>query len=198
MGFGLRGGPTPACRPGYVNSGPAAARFKSCVHCALALTLAAASCLFYLAFYCLQEYSMLQLWPVRAPRPVAQKLLANTPLVTGQRVLDGLFPAVLGGTCAIPGAFGCGKTVISQVAAAALRCACCVVHAALCMLRCAWHATCAGLDWLFWLRAVGWLFVAASSGGGRRCAAGLLSWRRQPAPTASAASAWPQHPPSPN
>ena len=74
---------------------------------------------------------MLQLWPVRAPRPVAQKLLANTPLVTGQRVLDGLFPAELGGTCAIPGAFGCGKTVISQVAAAALRCACCVVHAAL-------------------------------------------------------------------
>lgn len=61
-----------------------------------------------------KEYSMLQLWPVRAPRPVAQKMLANTPLLTGQRVLDGLFPAVLGGTCAIPGAFGCGKTVISQ------------------------------------------------------------------------------------
>ncbi|KAL6784435.1 ATPVA1 [Auxenochlorella protothecoides x Auxenochlorella symbiontica] len=61
-----------------------------------------------------KEYSMLQLWPVRAPRPVAQKLLANTPLLTGQRVLDGLFPGVLGGTCAIPGAFGCGKTVISQ------------------------------------------------------------------------------------
>ena len=58
---------------------------------------------------------MLQLWPVRAPRPVAQKMLANTPLLTGQRVLDGLFPGVLGGTCAIPGAFGCGKTVISQV-----------------------------------------------------------------------------------
>lgn len=61
-----------------------------------------------------KEYSMLQLWPVRAPRPVAQKMLANTPLLTGQRVLDGLFPAVLGGTCSIPGAFGCGKTVISQ------------------------------------------------------------------------------------
>jgi V-type H+-transporting ATPase subunit A len=61
-----------------------------------------------------KEYSMLQLWPVRAPRPVAQKMLADTPLLTGQRVLDGLFPAVLGGTCAIPGAFGCGKTVISQ------------------------------------------------------------------------------------
>ena len=61
-----------------------------------------------------KEYSMLQLWPVRAPRPVAQKMLANTALLTGQRVLDGLFPGVLGGTCAIPGAFGCGKTVISQ------------------------------------------------------------------------------------
>lgn len=61
-----------------------------------------------------KEFSMLQMWPVRAPRPVASKMLANTPLLTGQRVLDGLFPAVLGGTCAIPGAFGCGKTVISQ------------------------------------------------------------------------------------
>ena len=40
---------------------------------------------------------MKQLWPVRSPRPVAQKLLADTPLLTGQRVLDGLFPAVLGG-----------------------------------------------------------------------------------------------------
>jgi V-type H+-transporting ATPase subunit A len=60
------------------------------------------------------RYSMLQAWPVRAPRPVARKLLASTPLLTGQRVLDGLFPSVLGGTCAIPGAFGCGKTVISQ------------------------------------------------------------------------------------
>ena len=40
---------------------------------------------------------MLQMWPVRSPRPVAQKLLANTPLLTGQRVLDALFPSVLGG-----------------------------------------------------------------------------------------------------
>ncbi|WIA12406.1 hypothetical protein OEZ85_012450 [Tetradesmus obliquus] len=61
-----------------------------------------------------KKYSMMQLWPVRSPRPVAQKLLADTPLLTGQRVLDALFPAVLGGTCSIPGAFGCGKTVISQ------------------------------------------------------------------------------------
>ncbi|KAJ6727591.1 V-TYPE PROTON ATPASE CATALYTIC SUBUNIT A [Salix purpurea] len=51
---------------------------------------------------------------VRTPRPVASKLAADTPLLTGQRVLDALFPSVLGGTCAIPGAFGCGKTVISQ------------------------------------------------------------------------------------
>jgi V-type H+-transporting ATPase subunit A len=39
---------------------------------------------------------------------------SNVPLLTGQRVLDALFPSVLGGTCAIPGAFGCGKTCISQ------------------------------------------------------------------------------------
>ncbi|GAX82509.1 hypothetical protein CEUSTIGMA_g9936.t1 [Chlamydomonas eustigma] len=61
-----------------------------------------------------KKYAMKQLWPVRSPRPTAQKMLADTPLLTGQRVLDALFPAVLGGTCAIPGAFGCGKTVISQ------------------------------------------------------------------------------------
>ena len=61
-----------------------------------------------------QKYTLLQLWPVRTPRPVAEKLAANYPLLTGQRVLDALFPCVLGGTCAIPGAFGCGKTVISQ------------------------------------------------------------------------------------
>ncbi|RRT82589.1 hypothetical protein B296_00003138, partial [Ensete ventricosum] len=56
----------------------------------------------------------MQTWPVRTPRPVAAKVAADTPLLTGQRVLDALFPSVLGGTCAIPGAFGCGKTVISQ------------------------------------------------------------------------------------
>lgn len=61
-----------------------------------------------------KEYTMLQTWPVRSPRPVAKKLMGNHPLLTGQRVLDALFPSVRGGTCAIPGAFGCGKTVISQ------------------------------------------------------------------------------------
>ncbi|KAK2467101.1 hypothetical protein APHAL10511_001359 [Amanita phalloides] len=60
------------------------------------------------------KHTMMQLWPVRAPRPVAEKLTANYPLLTGQRILDALFPCVQGGTTAIPGAFGCGKTVISQ------------------------------------------------------------------------------------
>ncbi|XP_017481499.1 PREDICTED: V-type proton ATPase catalytic subunit A-like [Rhagoletis zephyria] len=60
------------------------------------------------------KHSMLQVWPVRQPRPVIEKLPCNHPLLTGQRVLDSLFPCALGGTTAIPGAFGCGKTVISQ------------------------------------------------------------------------------------
>jgi len=60
------------------------------------------------------EYTLKQVWPVRQPRPVTEKLPANHPLTTGQRILDGLFPLAQGGTTAIPGAFGCGKTVISQ------------------------------------------------------------------------------------
>ncbi|RLV93794.1 V-type proton ATPase catalytic subunit A [Spathaspora sp. JA1] len=60
------------------------------------------------------KYSMMHTWPVRIPRPVAEKLTADYPLLTGQRVLDSLFPCVQGGTTCIPGAFGCGKTVISQ------------------------------------------------------------------------------------
>jgi len=58
--------------------------------------------------------TMSHFWPVRNPRPSAEKLAGCTPLLTGQRVLDSLFPTVQGGTCAIPGAFGCGKTCISQ------------------------------------------------------------------------------------
>jgi V-type H+-transporting ATPase subunit A len=61
-----------------------------------------------------KEISMSHFWPVRQARPVAEKLAGKTPLLTGQRVLDALFPTVQGGTCAIPGAFGCGKTCISQ------------------------------------------------------------------------------------
>merc|ERR1711988_788668 len=60
------------------------------------------------------DIMMKQDWPVRQPRPVAERLSADAPLITGQRVLDAVFPSVLGGTCAVPGAFGCGKTVISQ------------------------------------------------------------------------------------
>jgi len=59
-------------------------------------------------------HTMQQFWPVRTPRPVTEKLAGDSPLLTGQRVIDALFPSVLGGTCAVPGAFGCGKTVISQ------------------------------------------------------------------------------------
>jgi len=61
-----------------------------------------------------KHFTLMQYWPVRQPRPVLEKLACDYPLLTGQRVLDALFPCVLGGTCAIPGAFGCGKTVISQ------------------------------------------------------------------------------------
>lgn len=52
-----------------------------------------------------------QEWPVRVPRPYKKKLVPNTPLTTGQRVIDTLFPIVKGGTACIPGPFGSGKTV---------------------------------------------------------------------------------------
>ncbi|KIW68373.1 V-type proton ATPase catalytic subunit A [Phialophora macrospora] len=61
-----------------------------------------------------KEYPMMQSWPVRVPRPVTERLSADSPFIVGQRVLDALFPSVQGGTVCIPGAFGCGKTVISQ------------------------------------------------------------------------------------
>ena len=57
------------------------------------------------------EISMLQEWPVRKARPVEEKQTPTTPLVTGQRILDTLFPIAKGGTAAIPGPFGSGKTV---------------------------------------------------------------------------------------
>lgn len=55
--------------------------------------------------------SMLQQWPVRVPRPVESQLDKNQLLVTGQRILDTFFPMVKGGSAAIPGGFGTGKTV---------------------------------------------------------------------------------------
>ncbi|CEJ59933.1 Putative Vacuolar ATP synthase catalytic subunit a [Penicillium brasilianum] len=60
------------------------------------------------------EFGMMQTWPVRVPRPVSDRKSADSPFIVGQRVLDALFPSVQGGTVCIPGAFGCGKTVISQ------------------------------------------------------------------------------------
>ena len=57
---------------------------------------------------------LMHLWPVRQSRPYVDKLLPDIPLVTGQRVLDMLFPLAKGGTAAIPGGFGTGKTVTSQ------------------------------------------------------------------------------------
>src|SRR6267378_809766 len=53
-------------------------------------------------------------WPVRKPRPIQRKELPDVPLLTGQRILDGLFPVAKGGTAAIPGPFGSGKTVTQQ------------------------------------------------------------------------------------
>lgn len=55
--------------------------------------------------------ALMQKWPVRKSRPFGKKLNPDTMLVTGQRVIDTLFPITKGGTCAIPGAFGSGKTV---------------------------------------------------------------------------------------
>jgi len=57
------------------------------------------------------EIPAVQRWPVRKPRPYRERLLPTDPLVTGQRVIDGLFPIAKGGTAAIPGGFGTGKTV---------------------------------------------------------------------------------------
>lgn len=54
---------------------------------------------------------MMQIWPVRKPRPFKEKLPPNEPLITGQRIIDALFPIAKGGTAAIPGGFGTGKTV---------------------------------------------------------------------------------------
>lgn len=60
------------------------------------------------------KVTMLQRWPVRIPRPVAKRLPPVTPLTTGQRVVDLLFPIARGGTACVPGPFGSGKTVIQH------------------------------------------------------------------------------------
>ena len=57
------------------------------------------------------ELTLCQKWPIRHPRPIHDRLYANIPLITGQRVIDALFPIAKGGTAAIPGGFGTGKTM---------------------------------------------------------------------------------------
>lgn len=61
-----------------------------------------------------KEFNMIQKWPVRRGRNYQRKIDPNTPLVTGQRVIDTFFPITKGGTAAIPGPFGSGKTVVQH------------------------------------------------------------------------------------
>ncbi len=61
-----------------------------------------------------KNISLSQKWPVRKGRPYLKKLAPDTPLITGQRVVDGFFPIAKGGVAAVPGPFGSGKTVIQH------------------------------------------------------------------------------------
>ena len=61
-----------------------------------------------------KELNMIQYWPVRKGRPIKEKIDPNEPLITGQRVIDTFFPVAKGGTAAIPGPFGSGKTVVQH------------------------------------------------------------------------------------
>ncbi len=61
-----------------------------------------------------KEIQMMQKWPVRIGRPYKEKQAPNIPLITGQRIIDTFFPVAKGGTAAIPGPFGAGKTVTQQ------------------------------------------------------------------------------------
>ena len=61
-----------------------------------------------------KELTLLQKWPVRVGRPYKQKLSPDMPLITGQRVIDTLFPIAKGGVAAVPGPFGSGKTVVQH------------------------------------------------------------------------------------
>ena len=58
-----------------------------------------------------RKLAMAQKWPIRTPRPTAKRFPATRPLITGQRILDTMFPLAKGGTAAIPGGFGTGKTM---------------------------------------------------------------------------------------
>jgi V/A-type H+-transporting ATPase subunit A len=58
--------------------------------------------------------NLTQKWPIKTPRPVTKRQISNEPLITGQRILDTLFPIAKGGTAAIPGGFGAGKTMLQH------------------------------------------------------------------------------------
>jgi V/A-type H+-transporting ATPase subunit A len=60
------------------------------------------------------DVSMEQSWPVRIPRPVTARLSPHTPMLTGQRIIDVLFPVARGSSAAMPGGFGTGKTILQQ------------------------------------------------------------------------------------
>lgn len=61
-----------------------------------------------------KELTLMQRWPVRIGRPYAEKLAPTEPMVTGQRIIDALFPVAKGGVAAVPGPFGSGKTVVQH------------------------------------------------------------------------------------
>ena len=62
----------------------------------------------------IEEITLMQKWPVRMARPYAQKLPPVEPMISGQRVIDALFPIAKGGTACVPGPFGSGKTVVQH------------------------------------------------------------------------------------
>ena len=64
-----------------------------------------------------EQVRLMQRWPIRTPRPVRERMPMTIPLLTGQRVIDTLFPVAKGGTVAIPGGFGTGKTMTQHAIA---------------------------------------------------------------------------------
>lgn len=62
----------------------------------------------------IQEIRLMQKWPVRVARPIKEKLSPTEPMITGQRIIDALFPISKGGTACVPGPFGSGKTVVQH------------------------------------------------------------------------------------
>jgi len=64
-----------------------------------------------------EKLSMLQRWPVRISRPFKERVLSGKPMITGQRIIDFLFPISEGGSASIPGGFGTGKTILQQTLA---------------------------------------------------------------------------------